>query len=333
MTSTKNLPCIIRFDIIPAVVSETAPLLLYETSMKAEIMKTKIKSIIHSACHSFRGAVCVVAVLLISSSVQAQNLFVSDYLDNNIYEFTPGGVQSTFASGLDRPWGLAFNSAGNLFEADTASGNVYEFTPGGARSTFASGLASPSGVAFDGAGNLFVANYGNGTVTKITPGGTQSTFASGFGLATGLAFDNAGNLFVVSTGVGGIYKITLGGPVSTFAAGFYGAGLAFNSAGNLFAGFDQSPNGYIAEFTPGGVESTFATGLNYPVALAFNSAGNLFVGNQTSGIITKITPGGVESNFATVGEVQGLAFQPVPEPSTLGLLAIGATALVVRRRC
>ena len=38
------------------------------------------------------------------------------------------------------PVGLAFNSAGDLFVADFGSGNIYEFTPGGAQSTFASGL-------------------------------------------------------------------------------------------------------------------------------------------------------------------------------------------------
>ena len=61
----------------------------------------------------------------------------------NIYEFTPGGVQSTFASGLNDPDGMAFNSAGDLFEADYGSGNIYEFTPGGVKSTFASGLNDP----------------------------------------------------------------------------------------------------------------------------------------------------------------------------------------------
>ena len=39
------------------------------------------------------------------------------------------------------PDGLAFNSAGDLFVADVSSGNIYEFTPGGAQSTFASGLS------------------------------------------------------------------------------------------------------------------------------------------------------------------------------------------------
>ena len=59
----------------------------------------------------------------------------------NIYEFTPGGARSTFASGLDSPGGLAFNSAGDLFVADSDSGNIYEFTPDGVQSTFASGLS------------------------------------------------------------------------------------------------------------------------------------------------------------------------------------------------
>ena len=131
--------------------------------MKAKIMKTTIKSSIPSACYSFGSVVCVGAVLLISSSVQAQNLFVSD-ISGNIYNFTPGGARSTFASGLNEPEGLAFNSAGDLFEADLLGGNIYEFTPGGVRSTFASGLNQPLGMAFNSAGNLFVANFYGGDI-------------------------------------------------------------------------------------------------------------------------------------------------------------------------
>jgi len=78
---------------------------------------------------------------------QAQNLFVSDYGSGNIYEFTPGGVQSTFASGLSGPAGLAFDSSGNLYDANAINRNIYKFTPGGTRSTFASGLNYPYGLA------------------------------------------------------------------------------------------------------------------------------------------------------------------------------------------
>src|SRR5208282_1097228 len=96
------------------------------------------------------------AFLLIASSAPAQNLFEADWSSGNIYEFTPGGVRSTFASGLIHPEGLAFDSAGDLFASDFGSGSggigsIYEFTPGGVRSTFASGLAGPeTGLAFQG---------------------------------------------------------------------------------------------------------------------------------------------------------------------------------------
>jgi hypothetical protein len=121
---------------------------------------------------------------------------------------------------------------------------------------------------------------------------------------------------------------------STFASGFTEpSALAFNSAGDLFV----SENDSIIEFTPAGVESTFASGLDYPFGLAFNSAGDLFEADYGSGNVYDFTPGGVESTFASgLSHPLGLAFQdeslPVPEPSALGLLAVGITALLVRRR-
>src|ERR1039458_3696345 len=96
-------------------------------------------------------AICALA-MSITSNAQAQilmqnlgnlsqTLFESDFYDGNIYEFTPGGAQSTFASGLSGPTGLAFDSAGNLFAGDVVpgySGYIYKFTQGRAQSTFRS---------------------------------------------------------------------------------------------------------------------------------------------------------------------------------------------------
>ena len=134
----------------------------------------------------------VAAVFILSVAAQLTyaipgDLYESDYGSGNIYEFTPDGTRSTFASGLNSPAGLAFNSAGNLFEGDIGSGNIYEFTPGGTRSTFASGL-NPYGLAFNSAGNLFEADQGSGNIYEFTPGGTRSTFASGLNSPTFLAF-------------------------------------------------------------------------------------------------------------------------------------------------
>ena len=214
---------------------------------KSLTLKTKLKFCIPAACHLFCSAVAVATI-----SVQGQNLFESDYASGNINQFTSGGLQSTFASGLS-PGGLAFNNMGDLFESDPGSGNIYEFSPAGARSTFASGLYSPSGLAFSKSGNLFVSDY-SGNIFEYTQSGAKSTFASGLDDPSGLAFNSAGALFVSCYYSGFIYEFTPGGAQTTFASGLDGpAGLAFNSGGDLFAaaeGSGISGNGNIYEFTP-----------------------------------------------------------------------------------
>src|SRR5436190_15257408 len=77
------------------------------------------------------------------------DLYEADNSSNTILKFTPDGTKSTFASGLNRPFGLAFDGSGNLFEADAGSSTIFEFTPVGTKSTFASGLSGPGGLAFD----------------------------------------------------------------------------------------------------------------------------------------------------------------------------------------
>jgi hypothetical protein len=281
-------------------------------------------------------------------------------------------VPSTFASGLDQPRGLAFDSAGNLYVVtntiDPISGNnsgtILKFTSGGTESTFATGFGTDvflEGIAIDKAGDLFVApfssNFSASSIVKITPGGTKSTFASlGPGQPFGLAFNRAGDLFVAdNSNTAEILKFTPGGVESTFATapsssvGF--TGLAFSSAGTLFVpsfGPASATSAPILKFTPGGVESTFATGItNGARGLAFDSMGNLFVpeiGVGSPGDILKFTPGGTESVFASgLGNPRGnggaefLAFEPVsnsvPESSTTWtLLLVGFTALVGLKR-
>src|SRR5437016_3221603 len=119
--------------------------------MKNELTKTTFKSALDEACYLFGRAICLGALSLVCSSAPAQNLFVSsDAAGGNIYEFTPNGVRSTFASGL--AGALAFDKAGNLFVSDR--GNIYKITPNGVRSTFASELAGA--LTVDSAGNLLV---------------------------------------------------------------------------------------------------------------------------------------------------------------------------------
>ncbi|MGA3163191.1 MAG: PEP-CTERM sorting domain-containing protein [Verrucomicrobiota bacterium] len=90
------------------------------------------------------------------------------------------------------------------------------------------------------------------------------------------------------------------------------------------------------EFTPGGVKSVFASGLSVPEALAIDSTGDLFEGDGGSGNVYEFTPGGSRTTVTAFGgsyvSILGLAVQPVPEPSALSLLAVGAAAFLSRRR-
>src|SRR6266566_4388572 len=116
-------------------------------------MKTKFKSTLPLTRRLLSSVLCFGAVILICSTAPAQNLFVSG--GGNINELTPTGTRSIFASGLNGPDGLAFDSAGNLFVAD--NGAIYKFTAAGVRTTFAAAGLAANGLVFDKAGNLFVA--------------------------------------------------------------------------------------------------------------------------------------------------------------------------------
>ncbi len=286
--------------------------------------------------HLISGALCLAVISLICSSASAQNLFATDYL--SIDEFTPDGVQSTFASGLNNPLGLAFDRVGNLFVADTGTytgtGAVYKFTPAGVRTTFASGLNFPFALAFDSQGNLFV-TADETTIYKFTPTGVRTTFATVQLGANGLAFDRAGNLFVTAgfsfvnnENLGTVYKFTPAGVRTTFASGLNSPfALAFDSQGNLFVadqgyGYDVLYDAAVYKFTPAGLRSTVASENDQdpviPSGLAIDSADNLFVSTQflLPFDILKFTPSGVRTTFVADNYAHtAMAFQPTSTPT------------------
>jgi sugar lactone lactonase YvrE len=295
-------------------------------------MKT-ITKFVYTAFAAF-----VLAIGALSANGAPGHLFASINAPGNgsasIYQYTPSGVQSTFVSGLSRPRGLAFDSVGNLFVATTfcfftCESTILKITPNGTQSTFATFATDlfAEGVLTDGADNVFVDAIDiddrrfASTIFEFAPDGTQSTFGSVPGQSFGPALDSAGNLYVPCNVCRTIYKFTPDGTRSVFVrpSAFTHdqgpLGLAFDGFGNLFV---STTNGAILKFTPEGVESTFATGLNDPLGLAFDRAGNLFVtegGNTPPGDILKFTPDGVGTVFAAVstGVNSGpefLAFQP-----------------------
>jgi sugar lactone lactonase YvrE len=183
--------------------------------------------------HFVGTALCAGTALLLTASASAQNLYVSTE-NGAIDEFTPSGTESTFYSGLNNPFGIAFNTTGDLFVANSGGDDIVEISQGRTQSTFASGLYQPEDVAFDSSGNLWEVDFGSHNA-------------------------NTGYLHEFSTS----------GTERTVATGLNPPSMAFNSAGDLFVGDIESQS--IYEFTPAGVETTFVSNIAQPFALAFNA--------------------------------------------------------------
>src|SRR5947207_11548074 len=115
------------------------------------------------------------ATALLPFSVLAApgDLYEADNSSNTILKFAPDGTESTFASGLNGPFGLAFDSSGNVFEGDTGTNTIFKFTPDGTGSTFAAGLSGPSGLAFDTSPTVFESDQNCETIFVLTTAVTQ----------------------------------------------------------------------------------------------------------------------------------------------------------------
>jgi sugar lactone lactonase YvrE len=290
------------------------------------------------------------AIFALATSAYAQNLYVSanrlqSLGGHAILEFTPDGTQSTYASGLENPRGLAFDGIGNLFAAeilirdDHVIGRVLKFNLRNKVSTVGSAANFDFvGLATDMAGNAYVMatddNSGAGRILKFTPDGDRLIFGTVPGTTgdnllqanQGLAFDSAGNLYAADGGAQTIFKFAPNGTrnvfvgPSAFAPGAYPTGLTFDSSGNLFVStecfapfFCEPGSDTILKFTPTGVGSTFATGLTFPRGLAFDSSGRLFVAeaNLPGDILWFPPGGGPPTVFASgFGRPQYLTFGP-----------------------
>src|SRR5438874_1541738 len=188
------------------------------------------------------------AAVLAPVTAHAHNLYVTVVQPGEIFEYTPSGVQSTYATGLSAPRGLAFDSIGNLFAAETVFvdhiqiGRVLKYNLHNKISTVGSAVQLFfEEVATDIAGNAYVMGVddtGAGTIFKFTPSGERIVFGS---------------------------VPTTPNPI------LQPFGLAFDSSGNLFvAESNDFPDGDILEFPPGGGSPTvFASFLNRPQFLTF----------------------------------------------------------------
>ncbi len=240
-------------------------------------------------------------------SIVGFTFYVSNRGNNAIEKFDASGTDlGTFAnSGLNCPYGLAFDASGNLYAANFNNNTIEKFDSNGNPTLFAnSGLNGPVGLAFDASGNLYAANFNNNTIEKFDVSGTDlGIFAnSGLNGPYGLAFDTSGNLYVANNRNNTIERFDLSGNPTLFAnSGLNGpVGLAFDPNGNLYAA--NLNNNTIERFDLSGNPTLFASsGLNGPVGLAFDPSGNLYAANGNINTIEKFDSTGSPTVFASLG--------------------------------
>jgi sugar lactone lactonase YvrE len=265
------------------------------------------------------------------------NIWATNKVDT-LYKVTQSGAVTTIATGLNGPYGLAFDSAGNLFIAEIA-GDVVEIPHGTTTvQPFISGENAPRGLAFDAAGNLFIAL--NGGVDEV-PFGTTSVVhysttdndSQSLGQMIDVAVGPDGNIYASSFQPAIVYQIPPGtAPVTAtqyVTANLDGpTGLAFDAAGNLYianfggvgnAAFHNDivtvPAGAPALSTP----SIGYTGANNPEEMTFFQ-GHLYVANSGSNeIVTDASP------IPTLGALAALGFG-------LALASLGCAALYPNRQ-
>ena len=258
------------------------------------------------------------------------------------------------------PSGIAIDNADNIYVADVYNHNIYKISPKGAMSLFTDGKGSddqilyPIGIAVDDkTGNLYVVDQGNFRIRKVTSNGAVSTLAgtgglccelgggllghyadgagsvAGFSSPHGIAIDAAGNLYVADAGNNCIRKITPKGDVSTLAGsgekGFADGsgstarfndpvGIAIDAAGNLYVADKSnqrirkvSPTGDVSTLAGSGEEG-FADGagsvaqFRHPFDITVDKLGNLYVADSGNQRIRKVTPEGDVSTIAGGGQ-------------------------------
>jgi hypothetical protein len=140
------------------------------------------------------------------------NVYITDYGNNRVLKETLSAgsyTQTTVASGLSNPFGVAVDGGGNVYIADLGDNRVLmETLSAGSytQTTVGTGLNSPIGVAVDGAGNTYIADLSNNRIVKVDvvdpPTLTLPSTALGASSATQtVTLANRGNAPLTLTGL------------------------------------------------------------------------------------------------------------------------------------
>jgi len=223
------------------------------------------------------------------------------------------GAQSTIATNLNGPWGIAVDRIGAVYIADEGNFRVLKETPtpkGYMESIFVEQATSgvsyflPYGVATDGLGDVFVLNGGDGQILKfsLSRSGYAETIIprppSSYGGPAGIAADRRGNIylsFFYSYGSALELSPTAKGYVAKpigSGLGLFSPGIAVDPYENVYAtellgGVIYKETPFHGSFAPSVVDSGFGD----PYGVAADSWGNVYLANYGDPTVWKETPG------------------------------------------
>ena len=143
------------------------------------------------------------------------------------------GQITPFVRGLVQPKTIIQDASGHYLVADAGANKIVKITPEGVVSTYASGLNKPYGLKFGPDGLLYVSNEGDNTIVKVAADGNVSLFAHGIGsLATAMKYDEQGNLWLVD-GERNLRKKDAQDNFTLVSTGVRGEGMAIAANGDI----------------------------------------------------------------------------------------------------
>ena len=233
-------------------------------------------------------------------------IYVADTLNHRVRRINTNGIVQTIAgtgvpgdggenipgvaAALNRPTGLALDTAGNLFIADSGNRRIRRVTPNGIISSVAIDVLA-LGLAFDPAGTLYFSEGSTHAVYKIVGGRItlvaglgEPGFSGDGGLATqarlnlphSIGIDGGSNVYIGDSGNGRIRRVTPNGIIDTVA----GNGL-----------FRATPEGGLA------ITAT----LHLPRGSAADASGNLYISEPYRHRVRRISPTGILTTYAGTG--------------------------------